>query len=460
MRKFHTPNVDKKRTRLNVVLKEECIEQTYHDLFDQALLQYNQKQKRADRKINDYYKHILHSKKEKAFHELVIQVGNMNDNHQDFNSILEEYYRGFEERNPQMRVVAAVIHNDEKTPHLHLDYVPFITGQKRGLGTKVANNRAIAQMGYEDFEHWRNSEMEVLEQILLQHGLKRTVMNSSDRHRTVQGYKTEQRIIESHINTLESKKVELPTPTIKKTLTGAEMVKKSDYDELANNYRVAEEQISNYQAQISVLRKENNKHEQNLAEIKNKPYVALNKALQEEVDDSVKCINQVYDDIMNKYEPKENYDKVLQAYNFEHRHRKELAKQVEYYRSDYEKYKTKYLDLKQKYEPEPTSIRERIALAKQKKVKTYEQLERENKELRNEIANMKEQFKAFFTEVQSFITNITNRIYELVFDAEETKEIINDTIIDSFSNADKMQDMLDDVIEDNGFERESNGFER
>lgn len=305
-RKFSTPNVDKERTRLNVILKEQCIEQTYHELFDQALLQYNQKQKRADRKIDNYYKHILHSKKEKSFHELVVQVGNMEDDHQDFDSILEEYYRGFEKRNPQMKIVAAVIHNDEKTPHLHLDYVPFITGQKRGLSTKVANNRAMEQMGYKSFDDWRTSEVNALESILHEHGLNRTVMNNAERHRTVDGYKREQRVIESRIEALEHQKVKIPTPAIKKTITGQEMIKKSDYDELANNYKVAKEQIHNYQAQISVLREENKKHEQNLTQIKSKPYVALNRELQKEVDDSIKCINQVYDDIMNKYEPRAN----------------------------------------------------------------------------------------------------------------------------------------------------------
>jgi hypothetical protein len=57
-----------------------------------------------------------------------------------------------------MKVVGAIVHMDEETPHLHLDYVPFITGQKRGLGTRVSNDKAILQMGYKSWNDWRSQE--------------------------------------------------------------------------------------------------------------------------------------------------------------------------------------------------------------------------------------------------------------------------------------------------------------
>ena len=61
--------------------------------------------------------------------------------------ILDEYYRGFQERNPQLKVFSAHLHMDEATPHLHIDFVPFTTGSKRGLDTRVSLKQALAAQG-------------------------------------------------------------------------------------------------------------------------------------------------------------------------------------------------------------------------------------------------------------------------------------------------------------------------
>lgn len=153
-RKFKAENVDGSRTHLNIDYCNENIKGVYHELFDEALERYNEKQTRADRKIENYYEKIRNSKQEKPFHELILQIGdkeNMSaesENGELARQILDEYYRGFQERNPQLKVFSAHLHIDEATPHLHIDFVPFTTGSKRGLDTRVSLKQALAAQGF------------------------------------------------------------------------------------------------------------------------------------------------------------------------------------------------------------------------------------------------------------------------------------------------------------------------
>ena len=142
-RKFRVENVDGERTHLNVDYCNEDIRKVYHEMFDEALKRYNEKQTRADRRIENYYEKIRTGKQEKPLHELILQIGDKENmsaeskNGELAQQILDEYYRGFQERNPQLRVFSAHLHMDEATPHLHIDFVPFTTGSKRGLDTRV-----------------------------------------------------------------------------------------------------------------------------------------------------------------------------------------------------------------------------------------------------------------------------------------------------------------------------------
>lgn len=139
-RKFHAKNTDPERSYLNVEYCDENLQLVYHQLFDEAKQRYNAKQKRADRMIPDYYEKIRSGKQEKLFHEVIVQIGNREDmSAQSENGalaaqVLDEYMREFQKRNPNLRVFSAHLHMDEATPHLHVDFVPFITGSKRGDG--------------------------------------------------------------------------------------------------------------------------------------------------------------------------------------------------------------------------------------------------------------------------------------------------------------------------------------
>ena len=80
-RDFYADNIDISRSQNNIIFHKEDIKKVYQELFGTALEEYNAKQKRKDRIIKDYYDHIFHSKQEKPFYELIIQVGNKDDTH-------------------------------------------------------------------------------------------------------------------------------------------------------------------------------------------------------------------------------------------------------------------------------------------------------------------------------------------------------------------------------------------
>ena len=205
-RKFIAENVDRERTKNNVEYKNIPLEEAYHILFDGALQRYNDKQKRADRKINNYLEHIQKSKQEKPFYEIIVQVGNRDDmgigtpNERLAKRILEDYLRRFEERNPNLFVFNAVVLMDEATPHLHIDFIPYTTRSTRGLDTRVSMKKALEEQGFvgsgrSDTETmaWLQSEKEALSYAMQWQGVEWENQGNDRRHLSVLEYKKEQR---------------------------------------------------------------------------------------------------------------------------------------------------------------------------------------------------------------------------------------------------------------------------
>ena len=205
-RKFKAENVDGSRTHLNIDYCNEPIKKIYHELFDEALKKYNEKQTRADRRIENYYEKIRNSKQEKPFHELILQIGdkeNMSaesENGQLARQVLDEYYRGFQERNPNLKVFSAHLHMDEATPHLHIDFVPFTTGSNRGLDTRVSLKQALAAQGFKggtrgdtEWNQWVSAEKSALAFVMERHGIEWEHKGTHEKHLSVLDYKKQER---------------------------------------------------------------------------------------------------------------------------------------------------------------------------------------------------------------------------------------------------------------------------
>ena len=190
-REFTAKNIDPLRTPDNIVFVQQDLGETYHQLFDEAVERYNARQKRNDRKISDYFEHLFNrppsksviegANKQKSFYEHLVYIGTKNDSAvgtpdaEITAECLREYMEGFQARNPNLYVFNAVMHLDEATPHLHIDYIP-LGHYSRGLEVRNAKNKALDEMGFGNDAHsnnrWRLREWEVLRDICNAHSIE------------------------------------------------------------------------------------------------------------------------------------------------------------------------------------------------------------------------------------------------------------------------------------------------
>ncbi len=233
-RQFIAENVDFSRTPLNVEYRNEDIRAVYHELFDGALARYNEKQTRKDRVIDDYYEKIRTGKQEKLFEELIIQIGNKDDmnatseNGQLARQMLDEYMQSFQQRNPTLRVFSAHLHMDEATPHLHIDFIPFTTGSKRGLETRVSLKKALEALGFAggtkshtELNQWIESEKQALASIMARHAIEWEQKGTHEEHLSVLDYKKQERskevaALETQIGALQEQTATAETMLSKK----------------------------------------------------------------------------------------------------------------------------------------------------------------------------------------------------------------------------------------------------
>ena len=205
-RKFHAKNTDPERSCLNVEYCNENIKDVYHELFDEALARYNEKQTRSDRRIDDYYGKICSGKQEKPFHEIILQIGDKDnmgaktENGQLAVKVLDKYMQDFQQRNPTLRVFSAYLHMDEATPHLHIDFVPYTTGSKRGLDTRVSLKQALAALGFKggtrretELNQWVAYEKEQLAAVMLEHGIEWEKKGTHEKHLSVLDFEKKER---------------------------------------------------------------------------------------------------------------------------------------------------------------------------------------------------------------------------------------------------------------------------
>ncbi len=232
-RDFIASNVDASRSSMNITYVKTPIDQAYDQIFGDALREYNAKQKRKDRKIDNYLSHIKQSKNnEKVFYENVVQIGkrddtgildadgNITDEALLAREILDEYARTFQERNPNLILFNAVLHMDEATPHLHLDYIPIAHGYKTGLPTRNSLTKGLQEMGIEPAKgkndnetmHWQQREREFLTGLCRERGMDIEVLGIKRDDYSLPEYKAAMREVEAaeaEIEILTQEKVEI-----------------------------------------------------------------------------------------------------------------------------------------------------------------------------------------------------------------------------------------------------------
>lgn len=216
-RDFIAENVDSDRVHLNICYQNENLKQVYKELFDESVEHYNVG-KRKDRQITNYYEKIRQGKQEKLFHEVIFQIGNCEDmaagtpDGELAVKVLDEYIQDFQKRNPTLRVFSCYLHQDEATPHLHIDFVPYVTGWKgKGMDTRVSLKQALKSLGFQggnkhdtELNQWINHEKEVLAEIAREHGIEWEQKGTHEEHLDVYNFKKKER--KKEVQALEQEK--------------------------------------------------------------------------------------------------------------------------------------------------------------------------------------------------------------------------------------------------------------
>ena len=186
-------HIQREKSKYNIQIFKRDIKDVYHDLFDDALNAYNAKQKRKDRKIDDYYKHVQKSKNLDLQREFIVAVGNKADwerlsfeEKQEVGEVLARYVRDFNERHDNMTIYNAIVHLDESgAPHAHFNVVPTATGYKNGLSVQPSFRKALEQEGFgpsgrEQFKAFRNAEIHRLHEFVHEIGIDRKAGQTND----------------------------------------------------------------------------------------------------------------------------------------------------------------------------------------------------------------------------------------------------------------------------------------
>ena len=202
-------HIQREKSKYNIQIFKRDIKDVYHELFDDALNAYNAKQKRKDRKIDDYYKHVQKSKNLDLQREFIVTVGNKADweklsfeEKQEVGEALEHYVRDFNERHDNMTIYNAIVHLDESgAPHAHFNVVPTATGYKNGLAVQPSFRKALEQEGFgpsgkEQFKAFRNAEIHRLHQFVHEIGIDRKAGQTND-IRDMREYKDAMEYIEN-----------------------------------------------------------------------------------------------------------------------------------------------------------------------------------------------------------------------------------------------------------------------
>lgn len=126
------------------------VKTVYHKEFDEALEEYNKKQTRPDRRIEDYFEHVAGKEQDMAV-EIIIQIGDREfwKQYDDMKSYIKLSYEiilgELIKRLPGFVVANAVVHLDEDSPHMHIVGVPVADGYKKGLSRQVSKRKVFTK---------------------------------------------------------------------------------------------------------------------------------------------------------------------------------------------------------------------------------------------------------------------------------------------------------------------------
>ena len=260
-RDFIAENVDPDRVHLNICYQNENLKEVYKKLFDDSVERYNVG-KRKDRQITNYYEKIRQGKQEKLFHEVIFQIGNKDDMNvrseegQLAKQILSDFMADFQSRNPNLHVFSAHLHMDEETPHIHIDFVPVITGSKRGLDTRVSLKGALAAQGFEggtrgatEWNQWIESEKKELAAVMERYGVEWLQKGTHKKHLSVLDYEKQERAKEVAELDSQLAQSERALQTVSK-MVDSQLARAEELAEMGDKFQKRNEEIKADNAEL------------------------------------------------------------------------------------------------------------------------------------------------------------------------------------------------------------------
>lgn len=417
-RKFYTNNIDIDRSKDNLQFYSLSLEEAYKEYFGNAIDEYNRTQKRKDRlKSVDKYLFELRENEhkkgaEKPFYEIVVQIGDKNtcnilnnkEQAENAKNVLIEYVKGWQVRNPNLRVFNATIHMDETTPHLHLDYIPVATGYKQGLKVRNSLSKALECQGLgkgvgrndNASIRWQKQEREVIKDLAINHGFEIEEKGVDRPHLSVSEYKRASddlnERIERNLEALEVSKTKVP-------FSDKVMIKESDLAALENlsklgqqarnaatehdlaltaDFELKNKQLKDREYQIT---NQENKITQKLKEAEKSLQIATSvKEIAQEQEKNSKHMKSVYEKLYNEQK------------NLNQEYRELLKKNVSF-SQEISKLSDDIKYLKQTHSEKVTSLNTQIAQAKNDVSKLENQITEKDAQHIKELSNLKRQYE-------------------------------------------------------------------
>lgn len=418
-RLFRPSNVDHSRTPDNITLAREDIQDAYHRLFDESVNNYNENQKRNDRKIKNYFDKIYRSKKEKPFYEFIAQVGNQGDqpDQKKCVEILEDFHKMMQKDYPNMAIFNSVIHVDESTPHLHLDFIPIGEGYKKGLEKRVSMQKALQNLGFSNYADFRNELMQKFEIIAKRHEIERKRdVAIGERHLTIQDYRALNRMAEQKIEDLEKTRVPRSSSRVLKKLNvvPVEMYEETIRD---NTYRKEQNKaLTNendaLRAQISKLKTKNNidTYEEVIENQKNKI-----EYLEQLVKDKKEERSQYFNKWWETDKTVRKIEEELKLEKQSNKQLKELMQNNEKSIADAQKMKEENKNLKAEVDRLKTKLDDQWSTNNSTHMQNVD-LKRENKNKTDEITSLKKEITALEAQNGDMRANINrhDRLFDVL----------------------------------------------
>lgn len=417
-RKFYTNNIDIDRSKDNLQFYSLSLEEAYKEYFGNAIDEYNRTQKRKDRlKSVDKYLFELRENEhkkgaEKPFYEIVVQIGDKNtcnilnnkEQAENAKNVLIEYVKGWQDRNPNLRVFNATIHMDETTPHLHLDYIPVATGYKQGLKVRNSLSKALECQGLgkgvgrndNASIRWQKQEREVIKDLAINHGFEIEEKGVDRPHLSVSEYKRASddlnERIERNLEALEVSKTKVP-------FSDKVMIKESDLAALENlsklgqqarnaatehdlaltaDFELKNKQLKDREYQIT---NQENKITQKLKEAEKSLQIATSvKEIAQEQEKNSKHMKSVYEKLYNEQK------NLNQEYS-------ELLKKNVSFSQEISKLSDDIKYLKQTHSEKVTGLNTQIAQAKNDVSKLENQITEKDAQHIKALSNLKRQYE-------------------------------------------------------------------